>query len=203
LEYKKSINQTNTKEKLTMEIYSALHDIQNKLVCQKNQFNAFGKYKYRSCEDILTSVKQLVPTGYIVTLTDEITQLSDRFYVKSTAQFSNGKESVSCIGFAREELTKKGQDGAQVTGAASSYARKYALNGLFCIDDTKDADHTNDGKTSSAKITADQVALIEALIEEVKADKVKFLAFLKVPNVESILSTEYKKAIAALECKRS
>lgn len=115
------------------------------LKAPKGQFNAFGKYKYRSCEDILEAVKPLcVKNNVLLTITDDIVLIGDRFYVKATATVTNlDGVCVSASALAREEDTKKGMDGSQVTGASSSYARKYALNGLFCIDDTKDADATN------------------------------------------------------------
>lgn len=118
--------------------------IQSKVKAPKGQFNSFGKYHYRSAEDILEAVKQVVnPMGYSITISDTIINLGDRYYIKATATLSNGKESWSVDGFAREEESKKGMDGSQVTGASSSYARKYALNGLFALDDTKDSDATN------------------------------------------------------------
>ena len=120
----------------------ALTEIQQKLKAPKNQFNSFGKYSYRSCEDILEAVKPLLD-GAILTLSDEIEAIGTRHYVKATATFSKSEEIVTVTAYAREEETKKGMDAAQITGACSSYARKYALNGLFLIDDTKDADATN------------------------------------------------------------
>ena len=116
--------------------------IQSKLNAPKNQWNNFGNYNYRSCEDILEALKPLLKeTGCVLNISDEIQQVSDRIYVKATATLTtpDGKAYQSSA-FAREPLTKKGMDDAQVTGSASSYARKYALNGLFCIDDNKDAD---------------------------------------------------------------
>jgi hypothetical protein len=118
--------------------------IQSKVKAPKGQFNSFGKYNYRSAEDILEAVKQVVnPMGYSITISDTIINVGDRYYIKATATLSNGKESWSVDGYAREEESKKGMDGSQVTGASSSYARKYALNGLFALDDTKDSDATN------------------------------------------------------------
>lgn len=116
--------------------------IQSKLNAPKNQWNNFGNYNYRSCEDILEALKPLLKeTGCVLNISDEIQQVSDRIYVKATATLTtpDGKAYQSSA-FAREPLTKKGQDESQLTGSASSYARKYALNGLFCIDDNKDAD---------------------------------------------------------------
>jgi len=116
-----------------------LAEIQQALIAPKGQFNSFGKYKYRSCEDILEAVKPLLGDSVLL-ITDEIVLIGDRYYVKATAHFITGDAIRSVAAFARESLDKKGMDAAQITGAASSYARKYALNGLFCIDDTKDPD---------------------------------------------------------------
>lgn len=122
-----------------------LTKIQKTLKAPKSQFNAFGKYNYRNCEDILEALKPLLD-GCTLTISDEIVMIGNRFYVKATATLTEDKDIANHItvsAYAREEESKKGMDGAQVTGAASSYARKYALNGLFLIDDTKDADTTN------------------------------------------------------------
>ncbi len=129
-----------------MSVYEKLMNVQATLKCSKSQFNAFGKYKYRSCEDIVESVKPLLKqNGLLLTLSDEIVLIGERFYVKATAEIIDVAEGgvVSVSAFAREEESKKGMDGSQVTGASSSYARKYALNGIFAIDDTKDSDSTN------------------------------------------------------------
>ena len=129
-----------------MNIYEKLANVQASLKAPKGQYNAFGKYKYRSCEDIVESVKPLLKAnGLLLTLSDELVNISDRFYVKATATIIDTAEgtSISVSAFAREEETKKGMDGSQVTGASSSYARKYALNGIFAIEDTKDSDATN------------------------------------------------------------
>ena len=123
-----------------------LIEIQKKLKAPKNQYNSFGKYKYRSCEDILEGVKPLLAElGLALVIHDNVQFVEGRFYVVAYASLydEEGKFIVSSTAYAREEETKKGMDGSQVTGAASSYARKYALNGLFAIDDTKDADATN------------------------------------------------------------
>ena len=130
-----------------------LIEIQAKLNAPKGQYNRFGSYFYRSCEDILAAVKPLLgATNCTLTISDEIISVGERIYVKATATLSNASgECVTTQAFAREESEKKGMDGAQITGAASSYARKYALNGLFAIDDTKDADTTNThGQTTPA-----------------------------------------------------
>lgn len=126
-----------------------LVNIQAKLKAPKSQYNKFGGYAYRNCEDILEAVKPLLEKEKCtLTLSDAIFAVDDRIYVQATATLKNSSgEAETTTAFAREALTKKGMDDSQVTGAASSYARKYALNGLFCIDDTKDADTTNNGKT--------------------------------------------------------
>lgn len=122
-------------------IIEKLSAIQTALKAPKNQKNAFGGYNYRSCEDILEALKPLLKTHECaLTVSDEIVLVGTRFYIKATATLHHKEETLSNTAFAREEETKKGMDGSQITGAASSYARKYALNGLFCIDDTKDAD---------------------------------------------------------------
>jgi len=129
------------KEKNIREI---LQDIQEHLNIPKNLYNEFGKYKYRSCESILAAAKPLLAKHKaILLLNDEMIMLGDRFYVKATASLQKREQVVRCNAFAREAKSKKGMDEAQITGAASSYARKYALNGLFAIDDTKDPDATN------------------------------------------------------------
>lgn len=131
-----------------MSIHTKLAAIQQKLKAPKNQVNKFGGYKYRSCEDILEAVKPLLKDLTLV-ISDEIVLVGDRIYVCATAVVSDGEHTVLAQGFAREAEQKKGMDESQITGAASSYARKYALNGLFLIDDTKDADATNDHKDKS------------------------------------------------------
>ena len=136
-----------------MNIREALHLIQQKLEAPKTQYNAFGKYTYRSCEDILKAVKSLLEeTKTNLTLQDEIVMIGDRYYVKATAQLENTEgENITSVAYAREEENKKGMDGSQITGASSSYARKYALNGLFGIDDTKDSDKTNKGLSGASR----------------------------------------------------
>ena len=125
-------------------IYTIMADIQARLKAPKGQFNSFGKYKYRSLEDIQEALKPLLAEhGVFVNVQDEIVQVGDRHYVKATATLCNGKEAISATAFAREPADKKGMDESQITGATSSYARKYAMNGLFAIDDTQDADATN------------------------------------------------------------
>lgn len=127
--------------------------IQSELKAPKSQFNKFGGYKYRKAEDILEAVKPLLnKQKCTLTITDDIVMVGNRIYVKATATIKNEKgECETTTGWAREEETKKGMDGSQITGASSSYARKYALNGLFAIDDNADSDTTNDGQQQAAQ----------------------------------------------------
>lgn len=124
-------------------IHVKLGLIQRKLDAPKNQRNMFVNYNYRSCEDILAALKPLLEeTKTYLLLSDEIVMIGSRYYIRATATLSNAEQSISVSAYAREAENKKGMDESQITGASSSYARKYALNGLFCIDDTRDADAT-------------------------------------------------------------
>lgn len=129
-----------------MTIYEKLGAVQQALKAPKGQFNSFGNYKYRSCEDVLEAVKPLLSQNKLVLLLkDDVVEIGGRVYVKAIAEAVDIEtaDHIGVTALAREEETKKGMDSSQITGAASSYARKYALNGLFCIDDTKDSDFTN------------------------------------------------------------
>jgi hypothetical protein len=148
-----------------------LTKIQNELKAPKGQYNSFGKYKYRSCEDIQEAVKPLLKKYNVsLTLSDDLQVIGERYYIKVTAVLicNETKESVSVTSFAREEENKKGMDGSQVTGASSSYARKYALNGLFLIDDTKDSDSTNQGLEESKKLPKLEEARFVKALENIK-----------------------------------
>lgn len=140
-------------------------EVQKNLKAPKSQFNTYGKYKYRSAEDILNSVKPLLADmGLLLTMQDELIHDGARYYIKATAILTDGANHLSVDAYAREDEVEKGMYGSQITGAASSYARKYALNGLFCIDDTKDADATNDG-TAKANNNAHEERIALALQE--------------------------------------
>jgi hypothetical protein len=148
---------------MSKEFYARLAEIQRTLNAPKNQYNSFGKYKYRSCEDILEGVKPLL-NGLFLSISDEVVMIGARHYVKATARITDGEITHEATALAREEESKKGMDSAQVTGATSSYARKYCLNGLFGIDDSKDADTDEHKHQQSAphkqgepKPTPDQV----------------------------------------------
>lgn len=144
-------------------ITQKLATIQQKLKAPKGQYNSFGKYAYRNAEDILEAVKPLcAETGTLVLLSDEIINIGSRFYVKATAALIDAETQaqITVSANAREEEEKKGMDGSQVTGASSSYARKYALNGLFAIDDTKDSDTTNTTDADKNAAKAKQTPLV-------------------------------------------
>ena len=165
-------------EKKSTNVYVSLRGIQNKLNAPKGQYNAFGKYKYRSCEDILAAVKPLLGEyDCSLTLVDDIVPVGSRFYIKATATlFDSCGNTIATTAFAREEEAKKGLDASQVTGAASSYARKYALNGLFAIDDTKDADTLNNNAAYTQPVVDNTTRLKEALAKVASAttaDEVK------------------------------
>ena len=132
-----------------MEIYKALQVIQTELKAPKGQFNSFGKYNYRSCEDIVEALKPLLTkTDTVLVINDKISMIGERYYVVAEAELISVKDgsSVKNASYAREDEQKSGMSLSQVTGATSSYARKYALNGLLCIDDTKDADTMDNSK---------------------------------------------------------
>jgi hypothetical protein len=178
-----------------------LNKIQKDLRAPKNQRNTFGNYNYRSCEDILEAVKPLLGKATLV-IGDEVVLIGDRFYVKATATISDGAVSVSSCAYARESLEKKGMDAAQITGAASSYARKYALNGLFCTDDTKDADTTNGHGKEVKYIDESQKSQIVDMLNELKIAESKFLAYMKIDKLDSMPSDKFQQAIIALENRR-
>lgn len=135
-----------------MTFYEKLGAVQAALKAPKGQENKFGGYRYRSCEDIMEAVKPLLrENGLVLTVSDEMAMVGQRYYIRATATITDGEIVQSVTAWAREPESRKGMDEAQVTGSSSSYARKYALNGLFCIDDTKDPDATNDHGRAPAK----------------------------------------------------
>lgn len=181
-------------------IVQKLQKIQSELKAPKGQYNSFGKYKYRSCEDIMEAVKPLLKkVGCVLTVSDTLENIGERYYIKATATLtdieSEGGE-ISNTAYAREEETKKGMDASQITGTASSYARKYALNGLFCIDDTKDADTDEYAKNSTQqtenltqekKATAKQIEVLKKTINDIPS-------MLKYCGVEKIEDLTMKQA---------
>ena len=132
---------TESKEEKTLTFNEKVLHAQSELKAPKSNFNNFGKYKYRSAEDILEAVKPVNKKyGLTLILSDKPILIGDRYYIEATATISDGNDNITVTAYAREALNRKGQDESQITGTASSYARKYALNGLYLIDDTKDAD---------------------------------------------------------------
>lgn len=188
----------------TKKIYEKLAKVQAELKAPKGQFNSFGKYHYRSQEDILEAVKPILSRqGMTINLTDDIVLVGERYYVKSTATVSDGTDTISVTAFAREPSEKKGMDESQITGTASSYARKYALNGLFAIDDTKDSDTEEQPKPTIEKREATPSPkqptnkLDEALIKEassLKIDLNKVATYLK-KNVQDLTNEDLKTCI--------
>ena len=146
---------------------SNLSKIQSLLNVPKLKYNSFGKYKYRSCEDIIEAVKPIIhEMGYHLLISDDIVSQGDRHYIKAIATISDGKESYSCSAYAREEESKKGMDASQISGTASSYARKYALNGLLAINDIEDADSLDNSKMDlKNKSKPELLDLLESLYE--------------------------------------
>lgn len=172
-------------EKNTMNIYEKLLNIQNELKAPKNQFNKFGNYKYRNAEDILEAVKPIcLKYKAVINVYDTIKQVGDRYYVEANAVITDVEKPAEYIenkASAREEENKKGMDSSQVTGATSSYARKYALNGLLCIDDTKDTDSEEYQKRSNTKTTVKSETMITDKQKELiinKCEKEEILSYL-------------------------
>lgn len=183
---------------------NALLKIQSELKAPKSLYNSFGKYSYRSAETILEAVKPLLAQyGAQLTLSDEIIAVNDRVYVKATASITDGTETVEVTAFAREPDEKKGMDGSQITGTASSYARKYALNGLFLIDDTKDAD-TDEYKMQTEgkqKPPAVQIKKTTAdkLLAELERTGVSGGSMLKSYNVKALAELTEEQGQQALK----
>lgn len=184
-----------------MEIYVKLEKIQKTLKAPKNQTNTFGKYKYRSCEDILEAVKPLLD-GAVVTISDTIREVGGRVYVEAEATFSDGLNQVCVTAFAREPAERKGMDESQITGSASSYARKYALNGLFLIDDTKDADATHDPKPEpKPALDVDKVlAAMSKAPDKITLDKFYTAAISRANATQTeLIQFNYKNLLTTLE----
>jgi hypothetical protein len=171
--------------------------IQGTLKAPKNQTNNFGKYKYRSCEDILEALKPHLTTNNLyLSILDELVNLGDRYYVKATVTITDAKDSLMVSAFAREEESKKGMDGSQVTGTSSSYARKYALNGMFAIDDTKDSDATNTGEKIESIPDTKLNQILNVALAEIKVvdtlDKLKNI-WVSYPMLQNIIN--FKESI--------
>jgi hypothetical protein len=184
-----------TKEIKELSFFQKINKIQTELVAPKDLNNKFGNYKYRSCESILKALKPLLQECELILLiNDSIQQVGDRFYIKAEATIKDENGEISTTAYARESLTKKGMDDSQVTGAASSYARKYALNGLLCIDDTKDADSKDNSKEGNPK----EKSIVKKISNVIDDDSKEIL---NTMNKES--SSIIIKALSESDCKDS
>lgn len=191
-----------------MNVYEKLCEIQSELKVPKNQYNSFGNYSYRNCEDIQNAVKPILRNiNAVLIVGDEMIQSGDRYYIKAVARLIDCEtgEIIENTAYAREELSKKGMDAAQITGSTSSYARKYALNGLFCIDDNKDPDDASKGLAETQKeekkaLTGD----IENLLKELARTGIgvnQILANYNVSKIKDMTSPQVKDAMFVLANK--
>ena len=201
-----------------MSIYAKLIKVQNELKAPKNQYNNFGKYAYRNCEDICEAVKPiLLEHNLAMFIGDSVELIGDRYYIKATVTVVDTEtgETVQNSALAREEENKKGMDSSQVTGSTSSYARKYALNGMFLIDDTKDSDFTNthgkennEEKLSRIKgtgLSESQIKRLYAIAAKANVEKSMVLKAIKqefkVEKAELLTKDQYDELCARLEKK--
>ncbi len=200
-----------------------LHEIQMKLCAPKKNTNSFGKYKYRHYEDILEALKEIIPKGCFVVLTDQVELIGERYYVKATAGFHIGNpdaHQITCKGievsaYAREAFEKKGYDAAQITGSASSYARKLALSGLFCVDgDDSDIDSLDNNQDSlhtafpkqqensyetAHRVTEKEVEKLRAMLKSAEKEEINLLDHYKIYSLNELSRDEYTKTMAGLE----
>lgn len=194
-----------------MNIYEKLTEVQNELKAPKSKYNSFGKYNYRSCEDILEAVKPILKAKRLaMTVKDDVFNIGDRFYIMATVTVFDceSDEKVTTTAYAREDADKKGMDGSQITGSSSSYARKYALNGMFAIDDTKDADswntHDKDRtveKKEAERATEEQVAKLRALYKGKEDKLTELLDKYDITNPVQFKRMEIQSVIDKLEAK--
>lgn len=203
-----------------MNVYEKLQQVQSGLKAPKNQYNKFGDYHYRNCEDIQEAAKPLLKeVKAALVVGDELVMIGDRYYIKATARFVDceSNEVVENTAYAREGLEKKGMDVSQVTGSTSSYARKYALNGLFCIDDVKDADNQDNtgkapakpGKAAGAaggrkteKVTRAMIESIKSLIEKYSSKGLKMekiLTMYKIKDIADMTTDQYRDCMDKLK----
>jgi hypothetical protein len=196
-----------------MGVYEKLLAVQSELKAPKDQYNSFGGYKYRSCESIMEAVKPILAKyKAVILLDDEMVEVAGRVYVKATAQFIDCEDAkgIETHAFAREDESKKGMDGSQLTGATSSYARKYALNGLLAIDDTKDADATQ-GKDEREKPAMPQekqqkkpaAIICERCKEQVKPGKTKEGKLWSVTDMVTYSKLRFKGAVYCQDCMKA
>ena len=187
-------------------VYTKLVEVQSKLKAPKSQFNKFGNYAYRNCEDILEALKPILnQVKAVVNISDEVVLIGERYYIKATVKFIDGEtgDVIEASAMAREEESKKGMDSSQLTGSTSSYARKYALNGLFAIDDTKDSDTTNThGKDNVTTLSEAQLKRMYAIGYKAGFNKETIdLNIKKKYNKEAkdMTKTEYDNVVDGLE----
>lgn len=194
-------------EKLDLPLVQKVVRIQNELKAPKGQFNKFGNYKYRNCEDIIENVKPILNTyGIMLNISDEIVLIGDRYYIKAVAGLTDGTDVIQSCAYAREPQDLKGMVESQITGSASSYARKYALNGLLAIDDTKDFDTneiaeqtSNTEQKQEPKATPKQ---IEILNKYYKDDMLsKLLKSNNITKIEDLPMTKASELISKLSNK--
>jgi len=178
------------------DFYARVAKVQRELKAPK-EHNAFGKYKYRNCEDILESLKAVL-NGLTVHISDDIVMVGDRIYVKATATVTDGKDSLSVSAFARESESKKGMDDSQLTGSTSSYARKYALGGLFLIDDNKDAD-SQAAPVEAENLSSQQVATVRAACEAAGFSENYILTMAGVKSLEEIEASRFDGLIRYIQ----
>ena len=184
-----------TKEIKEISFFQKINKIQTELIAPKDLNNKFGNYKYRSCESILKALKPLLQEyELILIIHDSIEQVGDRFYIKAKATIKDENGEISAVAYARETLTKKNMDESQVTGAASSYARKYALNGLLCIDDTKDADSKDNSKEGDTK----EKNLVKKISNVIDDDSKEILNTMNKQSADMII-----EALSEAACKDS
>jgi len=191
----------------TLNLYQKLLLVQNELKAPKSQRNSFGNYNYRSAEDILEAVKPVCQKyDCVIKVSDDIVLIGERYYIKASARFHNSTgDFEESIAFAREPETKKGMDESQITGTASSYARKYALNGLLCIDDNKDADTDEHTKETKPELRLASKEQIEIITESIKAEPErlsKMLEYFKVAKIEAFTLEQASEAIKMLRKKK-
>lgn len=191
---------------MSKNIYMKLVEVQSELKAPKSQFNKFGNYAYRNCEDILEALKPLLnEVKAIVSISDEVVLVGERYYIKATVKFIDAEtgEVVEASAMAREEESKKGMDSSQLTGSTSSYARKYALNGLFAIDDTKDSDTTNThGKDNVTTLSDAQLKRMYAIGSKAGYSNSKVDTMIKQKyskDAKFMTKTEYDNVVDGLE----
>ena len=191
---------------MSKNIYMKLVEVQSELKAPKSQFNKFGNYAYRNCEDILEALKPILnKVKAIVSISDEVVLVGERYYIKATVKFIDAEtgEVVEASAMAREEESKKGMDASQLTGSTSSYARKYALNGLFAIDDTKDSDTTNThGKDNVTTLSDAQLKRMYAIGSKAGYSNSKVDTMIKQKyskDAKFMTKTEYDNVVDGLE----